>query len=228
MLLNLFFQDREMDSTSWRNPCRGKSLLPGLIMTIIGLILLGDVSTLQAEPYLRVYKQGVIYYYFSNRPNKESEKVPLSSKRFRISRPQRFVNLSSRELEPIVQEASHSHNLPPSLIKAVIRVESNFNPAATSPKGAQGLMQLMPGTAEQLQVSNPYDIRENIWAGTRYLQMLLQKFNYQLPMALAAYNAGPQRVQQCQGIPPIPETQNFVRNVCTNFLIYSGMPFPHR
>ncbi len=89
-------------------------------------------------------------------------------------------------------------------------------------------MQLMPGTAEQLQVTNPYDIKENIWAGTRYLGMLLQKFNNNLPMALAAYNASPQRVQQYQGIPPIKETQGFVRDVCTNFLQYSGEPAPPR
>jgi soluble lytic murein transglycosylase-like protein len=103
-------------------------------------------------------------------------------------------------------------------------VESNFNPAATSPKGAQGLMQLMPGTAEQLQVSNPYDIRENIAAGTRYLGMLLQKFDNNLALALAAYNAGPQRVEKCQTVPNIKETQGFVRDVCTNFFQYSKEP----
>ncbi len=127
-------------------------------------------------------------------------------------------------LEPCITSAGRNHKLPPALIKAVIRVESNFNPAATSPKGAQGLMQLMPGTAEELQVANPYDIQENISGGTRYLGMLLQKFNYNLPLALAAYNAGPGRVERCQGVPPIQETQRFVRDVCTNFLKYSGKP----
>ena len=119
-----------------------------------------------------------------------------------------------RKPGPLIKSVGQHHNLPVALIKAVIRVESNFNPAATSPKGAQGLMQLMPGTANQLQVTNPYDIKENIWAGTRYLGMLLQKFNNNLPMALAAYNAGPQRVAKYQGIPPFKETQGFVRNVC--------------
>jgi soluble lytic murein transglycosylase-like protein len=82
-------------------------------------------------------------------------------------------------------------------------------------------MQLMPQTAEQLQVTHPYNIRENIWGGTCYLGMLLHRFNNNLILALAAYNAGPQRVVQCQGIPPIKETQWFVRSVCANFLHYS-------
>ena len=134
--------------------------------------------------------------------------------------------LSAQELEPWIKWASQNHNIPPALIKAVIRVESNFNPSAKSPKGAQGLMQLMPGTAKQLQVTDAYDIKENISGGTRYLGMLLQQFNGNLPLTLAAYNVGPQRVARCQGIPPIKETQGFVRDVCTNFLQYSGDPAP--
>ena len=138
----------------------------------------------------------------------------------RTNRPQ-CNKISSQEVEPWINWASQHHKLPASLIKAVIRVESNFNPGATSPKGAQGLMQLMPGTAEQLQVTNPYDIQENIEAGTRYLGFLLKKFNNNLPLALAAYNAGPQRVQKSQGVPPIKETQKFIRDVCSNFLEFS-------
>jgi soluble lytic murein transglycosylase-like protein len=129
-------------------------------------------------------------------------------------------------LEPLIHEVSQQHNLPASLIKAVIRVESNFNPAATSPKGAQGLMQLMPGTADDLQVVNPYDAQENVWAGALYLKMLLEKFNYRLPLALAAYNAGPNRVDRHQDVPPIRETRDFVRHVCENFIKYSGEQHP--
>jgi soluble lytic murein transglycosylase-like protein len=129
-------------------------------------------------------------------------------------------------LEPLIHEVSQRHNLPASLIKAVIRVESNFNAAATSPKGAQGLMQLMPATADELQVVNPYDAAENVSGGTRYLKMLLEKFNYRLPLALAAYNAGPKRVDQHQAVPPIRETKNFVRDVCENFVRYNGEQNP--
>jgi soluble lytic murein transglycosylase-like protein len=211
------------------------SIRPGkrnkwVLLKVAILIFFGSwaatISEAQAQSFQRVNKNGVIYYYFSSREEGRVRQSYFKSHENRIVQPAVSRKVSPLELEPVVQEASRHHNLPPPLIKAVIRVESNFNPAATSPKGAQGLMQLMPGTADQLQVKDPYDIRENIWAGTRYLGMLLQKFNNHLPLALAAYNAGPQRVEKCQGIPPIEETKNFVHDVCANFLKYSGKPLP--
>lgn len=186
----------------------------------------GNISVVQAQSFQRVYKNGVIYYYFSSRIEGGPRQPYSLSGENKTIRPPAGGKLSLRELEPMVEEASRHYNLPPTLIKAVIKVESNFVDTATSPKGAQGLMQLMPGTAEELQVRNPYDIRENIWAGTRYLGILLDKFGYRLPLALAAYNAGPHRVEQCMDIPPIEETKNFVYDVCANFLKYSGKPLP--
>jgi len=179
----------------------------------------------QAEPFLRVSKNGVIHYYFSSRSGKSPSVNRVALRHPPLPSPIR-ARLSPEKLEPLIYEASRQQNLPPSLVKAVIRVESNFNPAATSPKGAQGLMQLMPGTAGDLQVVNPYDAWENVWAGTRYRKMLLEKFNYRLPLALAAYNAGPQRVDQHQDVPPIQETRDFVRKVCANFLNYNREPRP--
>jgi hypothetical protein len=210
---------------SYLNNCH----LWALTCLLIIFIEFSNVNTLHSEPFIRVYKQGVIYYYFSNKNDMNSlvNHGNRINNQTRINRPIARKNLSAQELEPWVEWASQNQKIPPALIKAVIKVESNFNPAATSPKGAQGLMQLMPGTAKQMSVSNPYDIQENIQAGARYLGMMLQKFNNNLPMALAAYNAGPQRVQQCQGIPPIKETQGFVRDVCANFLQYTG-PAPSR
>jgi hypothetical protein len=200
--------------------------LSGLVTLVLLLpfLVIGSVPPASAEPFVRVCKDGVIYYYFANRPsNKPSvARVRRNQSPYPIGRPRPAPG----ELEPLIHEVSQQHNLPPSLIKAVIRVESNFNPGATSPKGAQGLMQLMPGTADDLQVVNPYDAQENVWAGTRYLKMLLEKFNYRLPLALAAYNAGPKRVDQCQNVPPIRETREFVRDVCENFIKYSGEQQP--
>ena len=188
---------------------------------LIFTLVMGYVPMVYAEPFIRLYKNGVIYYYFAYKIDRSTYLYPGMNRQLRVSAPPATHKLSAQEVEPWIRWAGRHHKLPPALIKAVIRVESNFNPAATSPKGAQGLMQLMPGTAEQLQVTDPYDIQENIWAGTRYLGMLLQKFNNNLALALAAYNAGPQRVERCQGIPPIKETQGFVREVCANFLQYS-------
>jgi soluble lytic murein transglycosylase-like protein len=205
---------------------RNKWVLGWVAVLILVGGWLGDNSAVQAQSFKRVCKDGVIYYYFSDRGASRATLPFLRPDAVKTLRPPLAGKAIPRELEPVVREASRHFNLPPSLIKAVIRVESNFVPAATSPKGAQGLMQLMPGTAEQLQVNDAYDIQENIWAGTRYLCMMLEKFGYRLPLALAAYNAGPQRVQQCQNIPPIKETQGFVRDVCVNLLHYSKEPPP--
>lgn len=195
-------------------------------IVMISGILLCSITAALAEQYIRVQKNGVVYYFFDNRIDNITKQSAISSQRTGIMQTQPRKKISANELEPLIQEACQRHNLPSSLIKAMIRVESNFNAGATSPKGAQGLMQLMPETAEYLQVNNAYDVRENIWAGTRYLAMLLHKFNYSLPLALAAYNAGPQRVERYQGVPPIEETKYFVWNVCENFIKYTGIPVP--
>lgn len=196
-----------------------RGFLLGIFIFIMISLGMGRNCGAQAQSFQRVYKEGVIYYYFSTRGERGNQDYFRSAGNNFI-RSAMGGKVSPQELEPAVQEASRHYNLPPALIKAIIRVESNFVQTATSPKGAQGLMQLMPGTAKELQVANPYDIRDNIWGGTRYLSMLLDKFGYRLPLALAAYNAGPQRVEQHQDIPPIKETQGFVRDVCTNFLQY--------
>ncbi len=123
-------------------------------------------------------------------------------------------------LEPIIQEAAQGYGLPASLIRAVIRVESNFTPWAVSPKGAMGLMQLMPGTAADLGVQDVFDPRQNIHGGCRYLRGLLNSFNGSLPLALAAYNAGYNRVVACgYQVPPIKETQDFVTQVLERYYL---------
>ncbi len=197
------------------------SLFPVVLLWLAVCLFLISPEPLRAEPYLRVCKNGVVYYYFSNKEVDSASSSWRPYQRVRVNPPPARRRITTQELEPLIQEASRRHNLPPSLVKAVIRVESNFNPSATSPKGAQGLMQLMPGTADDLQVANPYDPQENIWGGVRYLRMLLEQFNFRLPLALAAYNAGPQRVSQRLEVPAIPETQGFVSDVCQQFLHYS-------
>lgn len=117
------------------------------------------------------------------------------------------------QIEAAIEEASYKHKVPAALIKAMIRQESNFNPKSISSVGAIGLMQLMPNTAEGLGVSDPFDIRQNIDGGTKYLKGLLARFNSDYSLAIAAYNAGPNAVKKYGGVPPYEETQNHVRKV---------------
>ena len=116
-----------------------------------------------------------------------------------------------------VKAASSRNNLNPDLINSMIRVESGFNPHAVSPKGAQGLMQLMPQTAARMGVADPFNPVENIEGGTRYIRELLDRYHLDLVKALAAYNAGPERVEQYHGVPPYPETIAYVSRVIRNF-----------
>ena len=116
-------------------------------------------------------------------------------------------------LWPAVEETSRSHGLDPRLVDLVIRMESGYNPRAVSPKGALGIMQLMPQTASLYNVANAFDPLQNIRAGVRYLKDLLQRFNSNVAFALAAYNAGPGAVERSGGVPPYDETQNYVKAI---------------
>jgi len=121
------------------------------------------------------------------------------------------------DLTQAVKDASGTYRLDPDLVTSVIRAESGFNVRAVSPKGAQGLMQLMPQTASQLGVRNAFDPQANVEAGTRYLRELLERYNFDLIKALAAYNAGPQRVEQYNGVPPYYETKAYVARIVRDF-----------
>jgi hypothetical protein len=128
-----------------------------------------------------------------------------------------FPARPTTDLAAVVNEASGRYRLDPDLVNSVIKAESDFNPRAVSPKGAQGLMQLMPGTASQLGVMNAFDAQSNVEGGTRYLRELLERYNFDLVKALAAYNAGPQRVEQFGGVPPYYETRAYVARVVRDF-----------
>ena len=116
-------------------------------------------------------------------------------------------------LNQVVNSASAAYHLDPDLVNSVIHAESGFNSRAVSPKGARGLMQLMPGTANQFGVTDAFDPQSNVTGGTRYLRELLDRYNFDVVKALAAYNAGPQRVEQYRGVPPFPETRAYVARV---------------
>jgi soluble lytic murein transglycosylase-like protein len=121
------------------------------------------------------------------------------------------------DVSEVVSAASGRYRLDPDLVNSVIRAESGFKVHAISPKGAQGLMQLMPGTASKLGVPNAFDPEANVDGGTRYLRELLERYNFDLIKALAAYNAGPHRVEQYGGVPPYRETRLYVASIVRDF-----------
>lgn len=130
--------------------------------------------------------------------------------------------MNSRQVEfnKLITDKSYQYGVDPALVKAVIAVESDFNPRAVSDKGAMGLMQLMPLTAKDLGVSNTFDPVANVDGGTRHLRYLLDYFNWDIELALAAYHAGVSRVEKHLGIPPIPATHAYVQKVKNTYRSY--------
>ena len=130
---------------------------------------------------------------------------------------------TQEDVDAAIEQAAARHNVDPSLVRSVVKVESNFNPNAVSRKGAMGLMQLMPSTARSLNVSNPFDPQQNVDAGVRHLRRLLDSYGGNVSLSLAAYNAGSGAVARSAGIPHFRETQNYVRRI-TNLYNRGGEP----
>lgn len=180
----------------------GKRQLIAMLLVSPALLWAGPVP---GEIYTRIDKNGVAY--FTNAPT-----TPES----RLLQPGGMPVATGRALAPVtelIQAVAAEHGIDSALIEAVIQVESNFNRRAVSPKGAQGLMQLMPATIWHFSVKDAYDPRENIGAGVRYLRRLLDRFHGDLTLALAAYNAGERAVLRYKGVPPYRETRAYVAKV---------------
>ena len=200
-------------------PPRGKPRLAIAGLLASGLLCL---SLLAAGPaagqiYTFVDEKGVTH--FTNLPPRDPRYQPV---------PRRMQNGFSFGRVPnywgydgLIGLTAREHQVQPALVKAVIAAESNFNSGAVSRKGAQGLMQLMPQTAEQLGVSDPFQPSDNVRGGTRYLRSMLDRYG-DLSRALAAYNAGPTAVDRYGGIPPFQETRDYVARVLTYYRAYHG------
>jgi len=190
-----------------------------VIAALSGLLVLGvatpRAAKAQGSLYRWVDERGVVH--FTDTPSdarwsKVSLRRPMGPALQR-PRPEHY--------DGVIQRTARMHGLPAALVKAVIRAESNFDPGARSTKGAMGLMQLMPDTAQAMGVHDPWQAEQNVRGGTRYLRSMVNRYG-DVRLALAAYNAGPRAVDRYGAIPPYQETQEYVRRVLAYYRKYDG------
>ncbi len=168
----------------------------------------------QADIYVYLDSEGVLH--FTNTPTSSNYRVYMSEQ---LTHTQK-VSTNVGNFDDVISEAGKRYGVSKSLLKALIHVESFFDPRAVSKKGAMGLMQIMPQNLQSLNIIDPFDPWENIMGGTRYLKEMLQRFSGNLTLALAAYNAGPTAVEKYRDVPPYPETQAYVKKVIDFFRHY--------
>jgi soluble lytic murein transglycosylase-like protein len=186
------------------------------MVLLLVAVAIGAATPAAAQVYKRTARDGTTY--FTNIRNPSLQRVALAQPASYETRRQPAAAADTYSQE--IAEAAARYAVPERLIWAVIRAESGFDPRAVSPRGARGLMQLMPETAAILGVRDPFNPRENIHAGARHLRGMMERFRNDLPLAIAAYNAGERPVASYRGIPPYPETREYVARV----LRYYGAP----
>ena len=184
-------------------PC---SPVLGIILFAVILLSLHVASPCYAGIYRYIDKNGD--YHFTNCPRDPKYQLYI-----REEGDSKSVRVDPRKYDPLIEEFSQKYDVDSALVKAIMRAESGFNSYAVSRKGAKGLMQLMPETAEQWSVINVFDPRQNIEGGVKHLKHLLETFENNLDLSIAAYNAGKKAVIRNYSIPPFDETQNYVRKV---------------
>jgi soluble lytic murein transglycosylase-like protein len=195
-----------------------KLLLSIIISSLIGTMIGLGIGIAQMDNsyndifYLKNY-DGYTYFERNTDDNSYKKNTPEKSEDIIKDQSELIHADNFTSYHRIISSNSKRYKVDSSLVFAVIKVESNWNPKAVSKKGAKGLMQLMPSTAKDMNVRDIFDPEENIIGGIRYLRYLLDKFNGDISLALAAYNSGPAKVERFQGIPPIKETKQYVKRV---------------
>ena len=204
---------RRIDTNKkYSTPREGPVFLKVSFLVILFLVcLLQDRS--RADIYQYIDSAGVLY--FTNTPTSSDYVLYIREKTVGLK-----MGIASRNYDSIIHKAQAKYGVAVSLIKAVIHAESGFDAQAVSKKGARGLMQIMPDNYKVLSISDPFDPSQNIMGGTRYLKQLLNRYDDKLPLALAAYNAGPNAVDKYGQIPPYKETKNYVQKVMTLYNRY--------
>jgi len=196
-------------------------LFPVALFVCAGLFSL--LATADADIYRFEDGEGIVH--FTDAPTDKRFKIflrDLKKDRQLRARLQFSKTVNPDEYENIIRASADKYGVSKSLIKAVIQAESGYNPNAISVKGASGLMQLMPDTAKSLKVSNSFDPKDNVEGGVKYLRFLLDTFRGDVSLALAAYNAGLNKVARFGGIPPYPETRTYVNRVLSYMQTYQG------
>ena len=189
-------------------------IIPGFLI-LCAAIAVCLPAGLSADIFMYIDENGVVN--FTNTPTSAKSDYKLYIK----ERPKKIkTTYNSSQFDDEIKKAQKRYGVEFSLIKAVIQVESGFNPKAVSKKGAKGLMQIMPFNYKSLSIKDPFNPRQNIMGGTQYLQRLLKRYKYKLPLALAAYNAGPEAVDKYKAIPPYRETMNYVEKVMKTYSQY--------
>lgn len=186
-------------------------------------LLVMAVSTVRADIYRYEDEEGIVH--FTDAPTDKRFKVfmrDLKKDRQLRTRLQFASTVNPAEYEQLISNCATKYGVNPCLIKAVIHAESGYNPNAVSSKGASGLMQLMPGTARSLKVNNSFDPKDNVEGGVKYLRFLLDTFRGDVSLAVAAYNAGLNKVARYGGIPPYNETRTYVNRVLSYMQSYQA------
>lgn len=196
--------------------------LPFIALLALAGLLAAAPSARAEGVYRYVDEDGVVV--LSNVPQGAAKKALRMKRDGEVTRitapPEPKPRSTAGEYEAYIEEAAALYRIPKPLVQAIMAAESNFNPKAVSPKGAMGLMQLMPGTAAEMFVADPFDPKQNVNGGVRYLRVLANMFNGDMVQIIAAYNAGPEAVRRHTGIPPYAETQEYVKRVLRLYFSY--------